>query len=266
MTEYSRPIVAGVVIAVLMTAFVAIELNGLYLPHHSSSASNTSTISSEQASEPRSFSSGISSDGLQLRVALNSTSIASNGAISVEIQLVNTLNQNVSVVVPPGNQTIDLLNQTLSNLNYYDFVCALNPSHFLVDFNLFEGHYTAGNISEAGTPLQVGVPMEPAACAVEYYPVAFTFLPNGVVAVEGAGIVNANIDATTTYCGPNPPPENGGNCGLGQGLVGYWLNGVSTQGDLNFTSPAFTYFPPGEYTLLAYDAWGQWVYTTFVVD
>jgi hypothetical protein len=221
--------------------------------------------------------SSSSSNGLQLNISLNANSIQAGKSISARVQIENTLDQNVSVVVPPTNQTVDLLNQTLSTLNFYDFTCAQNPSRFLVNFNLFPGHYTAGNISEAGAPLQVAVPVIPPGCALENYPLKFTFLPDGVYAVGPRTsdsssppvqylTVNASIDITTTYCGPNPPPENGLNCGLGQGLVGYWHNGVSTQGDLSFTSPAFTYFSPGEYTILAYDMWGQRAYATFVVD
>ncbi|MDA4118301.1 MAG: hypothetical protein OK455_08155 [Thaumarchaeota archaeon] len=34
---------------------------------------------------------------------------------------------------------------------------------------------------------------------------------------------------------------------------------------MNSSSPAFTYFPPGEYTIVATDLWNQYIYTTFQV-
>jgi hypothetical protein len=62
---------------------------------------------------------------------------------------------------------------------------------------------------------------------------------------------------TQTYCGG---PGNDNN-----GLVGYWNDSVPSGGDLNFTSKAFVYFPPGRYTIVAADDWTQHVYVTFSV-
>jgi hypothetical protein len=55
------------------------------------------------------------------------------------------------------------------------------------------------------------------------------------------------------------------DCGASPGLVGSWNHGVAAGGDLNFTSPAFVYFSPEEYTIVATDDWNQYVYAILVV-
>jgi hypothetical protein len=243
-------------------------------PSHSTTISSSMTTSATVGEGPTSVATGVSPDGLQLKLMLNSSSMQSHGGISVQIELVNTLNQNVTLSVPPMNQT-----SIIHAWNGYDYVCWDNPSYSLVDFAVFRGHYSAGNITLAGTPLKESPPFYPPCPSAGLYPGnSTTFLPNGVQTLIPYTTYNysqpeqsyyhatAELNASTTYCGPTGPPENGINCALGQGLVGYWNSSASVAaGDLNFASPAFTFFPSGEYTIVATDLWNQYIYATLVI-
>jgi hypothetical protein len=220
-------------------------------------STNTTTIISTVSlisGPPWVYTSGVSADGLDLKVTLNSTSVHSRGAVGAEIQVANTLDQDVSVSMPPAS-TIG--SGDIYTWSVYDQVCADNPSDYIVAFALFQGHYSPANIS-AGTPL-LESPIWESLCGAGFNPPgAVTFRPNSDVTNY---TFNAEVNATTYYCNSN-------NCDNSSGLLGYW-NAPPTKppaADLNYTSPAFSYFPPGEYTIVATDAWNQFVYVTFVVD
>ena len=160
------------------------------------------------------------------------------------------------------------------SLNNYDYVCSLNPDYYFANFVLFKGHYSAENISSAGSPLPERYPLYPPCAGNANTPFPVTFLPNGdkvIVPVPGQAPFNvtAEENATTLHCAGPGIGGNGGeiNCGYGQGgLVGYWNSSAySADGNWSLTSPGFTYFPPGEYTIVAFDAWNQLTYATFTV-
>jgi hypothetical protein len=262
---------------VVQAAIVVAVLALVSLPVSSTNEQQVSTTSTVNEEQQVWFSSGVSPDGLQLRMVLNSTSIQSHGALSAQIEVVNTLNHNVSISMPSYNQTITGLGQTMESLNLYDFTCGQNPSDFLADFALFQGHITAANLSSAGTPLRLATVFEPP-CPVFYVGEApATFLPNSfqVIATYGAvnesqsAAVNATVFATTFYCTGSGLLGGGGeiDCGVTPGLVGYWNASIPIQnGQLGLNSPALVYFPPGEYTIVACDAFNQYLYATFVVQ
>ena len=224
------------------------------------SANQTQVSTSSSAGEgPLAFTSGVSPQGLQLRVTLNSSSIRSHGAISGRVEVLNTLDRNVSLSGLVQNQNI-------SEWGGDDYVCPNAPST-IVGFALFRGHFAAGNISAAGQPLQLAPP-EVIYCAFAIQPGAVTFLPKGDRAIATdydlySGPVTVSVNATTGDCGDNP--ELVGLC-TGTALSGYWNDSIPATGALNFTSPAFAYFPPGEYTMVATDLWDQYVYATFDVQ
>jgi len=182
------------------------------------------------------------------------------------VEAFNTLDRNVSLSGLAQNQNI-------LDWSGDDYVCD-SPS-MIVGFALFQGHFAAGNVSAAGQPLQLAPPEVIYGCQGAGGPGqvgAVTFLPKGDQAVattdfqgiyEGSFPVTVSVNATTGDCGDNP--ELNGFC-TGKGLSGYWNDSVLAPGALNFTSPAFVYFPPGEYTIVAADLWNQYVYATFVVE
>ena len=295
MNDRSRPSYSRLAAAIVVAALVigAAILASSYLGTATtvtgtSTATSTGTsattvsstiISTVTADEgPLLYTSSVSPDGLQLNVVLNSSSIQSHGALTAQIELVNTLNRNVSASLPPWSQAT-LATETIYVWSGYDQICSYNPSDFVVDFAVFQGHFSAGNISAAGSPLRLAPPFYPPCGATNVYPSAVTLLPGGDLTnytdinytqppPRPSYTVKAEVNATTYYCTGSGLGGNGGeiDCGVTPGLVGYWNSSpTSTGGDLNFTSPAFTYFPPGEYTIVATDPWNQYVYAYFVV-
>jgi hypothetical protein len=221
-------------------------------------AETTSTSSGGQLA----FLSGVSPQGLQLRVMLNSSSVQSHGLLRASVEVLNTVDRNVSFSGVPENQNI-------SEWNGDDYFC---PASFLLGFAVFQGHFAAGNISSAGPPLKI-VPESVVYCAPSPIPFgAVTFLPGGDRAVVGSGVfadqATLQLNATTKYFNSRLLAGSGGeiDLGAGPGLVGYWNYSVPAADDMNFTSPGFVYFPPGEYTIAAADDWDQYVYATFVVE
>ena len=206
---------------------------------------------------PLVYSSGVASYGLQLVVMLNSSVEEPGGTVRAEVLVTNTLNQNVTLAVPQD--------QNISEWEPYDYIC---PSGYVVGFALFSGHYTTDNVSKAGPPLQLAAPIYPPCPA---YPIVdrAVFLPNSdrvlTYTSQGQGPINgsAQVYPETSYCSPG---QGSVTCGSGQGLFGYW-NSTSPVEGANATtlSKEFAYFPAGEYTLVATDAWNQFVYTYFVV-
>jgi hypothetical protein len=246
-------VVAQAAIFVGVIALVALPA----LSANQMQAATTSTSSGGQLS----FTSGVSPQGLQLRVMLNSSSVQSHGVVLASVEVFNRLNRNVSFSGVSENQNI-------SEWNYDDYFC---PASFLLGFAVFQGHYGAGNISSAGPPLKV-VPESVVFCALSPISGAVTFLPGGDRAVvrsdTGSYQATLQLNATTKYINCKGSSGGGGECalGTGPGLVGYWNYSVPAAEDMNFTFPGFVYFSPGEYTIVAADDWNQYVYATFVVQ
>jgi hypothetical protein len=212
------------------------------------------------------FTSGISPQGLELEVSLNSTKIPAHSSIAAYVEVQNTLKQNASFAW--------VTNPNMSAWGGYDFVCGGND--LLLGFAVFEGTYSAKNFSMAETELQLAPPFYPPCMAV-LLPAEVTFLPGGdrTIATYNASMgqqpssLVAAENATTGSCSGSGLSGHGGSIGCSatnNGLLGYWNDSVASGGDLNFTSRAFMYFPPGRYTIVAADDWNQYVYATFVVD
>lgn len=230
-------------------------------PSETTATSLTSTASSA-STQTGSSTSGVSPDVLQLQVMLNSTTVGEHGSVAVQIRLVNTLDRNATLAVVP--------NQTIAGWDAADFVCSANPSSSLVGFAVFQGDFSAQNISAAPQPLQLAPPFYPP-CAIRLPINATTFLPESDEAVSRNSAVpftgEAEINATTGYCTGSGLSGEGGSvyCGYDPGLVGYWNGSAQAGGNLNFTSPAFVYFPPGEYTMVVMDDWNLTAYAHFQV-
>jgi hypothetical protein len=217
---------------------------------------------------PLLYSSAVSPDGLQLKVTLNTSSILSHGAVTARIELLNTLNRNISLPI--------VANQNMSRFDGQDFLCDVdNPSDSFLVYAVFKGHFSAANTSAAGYPLRLAPPLYPP-CPFRLPLNGTTFLPNSdnTFSLSYSGKTQqpsyratAEINATTGSCVGSGFSGHGGSidCGANPGLVGYWSPNISPRGNLNFTSPAFVYFPSGEYTIVAADDWNQYVYAYFTV-
>ena len=226
------------------------------------SVASTATVPAGQVL----YASSVSPDGLQLQVALNSSTMVPQGEVTVHIELLNTLSRNVSLGV--------VTNDNISAWDGADFFCGENPSYSLVGFGVFSGHFTAENISKAESPLQLAAPLE-APCPYRLPLNDTTFLPNSDKTIsfsyygqtqEPSLPVTAEVNATTSYCTSSPSAtETMISCPTTSGLLGYWSPGAVNGGDFALTSKGFNYFPPGEYTIVATDDWNQNVYATFDV-
>jgi hypothetical protein len=217
---------------------------------------------------PLLYSSAVSPDGLQLKITLNASRIQSHGAVTARIELVNTLNRNVSLPI--------VANQNMSRFDGQDFLCSVdNPSESFMVYAVFQGHFSAANISAAGAPLRVAPPLYPP-CPFRLPLNGTTFLPASADTIsfsysgktrQPSYRVTAEINATTGCCGGPGLTGHGGSvdCGASPGLVGYWNPNISPGRNLNLTSPAFVYFPSGDYTIVAADDWNQYVYANFTV-
>lgn len=248
----------------ILAVLVMAALGAGYLAVSSGRQGSTSTLTSPGAPTSTTLSEGplvfispISEQGLQLRVALNSSVLHANGTLGAQISVYNTLDKNVSVTVTE--------NQEISGWNGEDFLLSCYGQGNLAGFAVFEGDVAASNLSKAGPPLELDPQVYPyivLGCPTqENFPVNATFFPEGDRVSYAYG-VTASITPKTFGC---EYTDQQSQC-TGTGLVGYWNNSVSTGGNLGFNSPAFVHFPPGEYTIVATDDWNQTVYATFVVE
>jgi len=234
------------------------------LPLQSASETQVSTSSGPNAG-PLVLASGVSPEGLQLRMTLNSSSAHLHGAVSGQINVLDTLDRNVTI----SNL---VRNQDVSRWSTYDAGC---PSDSVLGFAVFGGRFTAANISAAGSPFQL-TPQFISSCGsggVGWN--AVRFLPGGGEAVGAFNASQPNgfflqvateLNVTTILCNGGVVGNGGFGCSSSYpGLVGYWNYSIPGGGNLGFTSPAFVYFPPGEYTVVAADDWDQYLYATFTV-
>ena len=164
-------------------------------------------------------------------------------------------------------------NQNVSAWGGYSGL-AFCPSSSILGYALFRGDFSSENISQAGPPLRL-TPLIVTSCGAAIFgPSALTFLPDGNRFVETQNhgqspqsSFPAELNATTSLCDGFQIGSGAFSCTWARpGLIGYWNYSIPDQNDFNFTSPAFAYFPRGDYTLVAADDWNQYLYATFVVN
>jgi hypothetical protein len=244
----------GVFAVALAAIFVGV-ITLVALPSQSANEAQPSASSSANGA-PLVFASGIAPDGLQLKMVLNATSMRPDGAIFGNVTVVNTSDQNATV---PTQQS-----QNITSWDYYNDNCM---AEYFVGYAVFSGHYTGGNISSAGTPLELVPRTATAGCPGGPFPSPITFLP-GMSDREKVGMF---LDPASPHDGPFPDLVNVttdvckdseslvfGCLASYPGLVGYWNMSAST--------PTVVPFSPGKYTILAWDDWNQYAYATFVVS
>jgi hypothetical protein len=258
-----------VIIAIGAVAFIAFASQSTSLGATTSSVStpsstsgSSSTISTvEQATESNSTIS--SSSGLELRVDLNSTAVASGGSVAAQITLFNSLDRNLSLA--PSQW----VNSTLADWNNYDSFSGGTPLLSMVGYALFQGSYSAGNISLAGSPLKLAPSVNVDAVSWSI-PSTITFLPDSdSAALYQPGSANGILEpmvfgASTESCLSSSTGAY--LCGGDSGLSGYWNTTAElTTQQASLGSPFFRYFPASEYTLAVQDMWNQTIYAHFQI-
>lgn len=250
-------LVGEVAIVVVVLALVMVPSNS-YVVTESSYASSTGIV------RPFVFVSPILPNGLQLRLVLSATTMNLGGEITGQVIVVNTSDQNVTVPVLPGSQNITAWS------NYIN-VC---PSDYFLGYAVFPGHLTSGNISSAGTPLEI-VPSDTGTiCPPPQTPIQITFLPGKVQTRANetfygiplvSSLVPDRLNVSTTFSNVEES-EYSMICGCPTpGLVGYWNPRDMGSGALGTPQTGFVPFAPGEYTVVAWDDWNQYAYATFMV-
>ena len=211
--------------------------------------SGPSRVATTGIEQGTTFYSGISS-GLQLQIQLNATQVPQEGALKAQVLLFNTLPE--STLFHPNFTA----NPRVPAWDRYDSLCGLSPVDHIFGFALFEGHYTAANISAAlsGTPVLLTPPVA-SSCPNPFYDQAYiqniefapksdaatlsanssfsdVFGPQTLRMEENASTGGCSItsytelsrtdvvDGKTTTYGPTGYLTYG--CGLGSALDGYW--------------------------------------------
>ncbi len=247
------------------------------------------------------FNSTISPDGLQLGVALNTTSLLAGKGLSAEAYLTNTLPRNVSLSANltafPGDPALEALGR--------GYACDGAGLLGILNFGLYQGHYTGANFSQEALPLILENPVAwNLGCPNPYYyvqspPQSIEFAPNSDRAtLSGQETMSMHISFKTVNCtavpyksGPSTIIENGstttssGGTELDlaggpvyEGFRGYWTmpsngshvfigrytNDTILQA-LKEAHGLYHEFTPGHYTIVAEDYWNQTVFAYFEV-
>jgi hypothetical protein len=293
----SRGVLVFVVTLLIVTG-AYVSISG-YASHPGSSETSTTSPSGN----PSNGSGGITigSDivgGLQLQIELNGTTVGPGGALEAQVELFNTLSQNLSII--PAYST----GPNFTEWNQADFLCGINPLFGQAGFAVYAGRYASSNLSQAGSPLLLTPPLAFFCPNLNGGPVkGDDFGPESDSAVVS---LNSSISRlgqppdytlstrmqlnVTTEFGHSTPSvgtatgtvgnvtttstgtEFDTSCCFGAALSGYWTvpsggailpNGSDSLG--NFNSSYFRHFLPGQYTIVAEDLWNQTVYAHFQV-
>ena len=257
----SRPAVGtGILVAlVIVVLVVAAGVSVAYVlgtqPGSTNSVStrSTSTSSATASGETSTFYSQVSPTGLQLQIRMNTTEMPQNSGLMAQVYLFNTLPTNLSLT---PNFSADA---GIVNWDSYDSLCGLTSVDGIFGFALFQGHYAAGNLSQAGAPMLLTPPVASASCPNKFGDEAYIqnvqFAPESVVATMSANSsfssvfktqsTEMQVNATTGICTTSPYAVSGygsedgvtttfsgtelaWGCGTSTGaLSGYWTMPVN---------------------------------------
>ncbi|MGH9920567.1 MAG: hypothetical protein ACRD6W_17075, partial [Nitrososphaerales archaeon] len=133
------------VLAAALGVIVIAQPSSIMQPSTTTLTSTTTVTVTTTGESPQTFVSLISPEGLQLELTLNATTVHFGGGISGQVTIVNTSNRNITVSYLG-------LSENLSVWSGYITEC---PLGYFAGYAIFAGHFAAGNISSAGTPLSM---------------------------------------------------------------------------------------------------------------
>ncbi len=260
------------------------------------SISSNQSSPASRASQFTFFNSTVSLDGLQLGVALNTTSLPAGQGLSADVYLTNTLPRNISL---PANLTAFGGDSTLESLGR-GYQCDGAGLLGVLNFGVYRGHYTAENFSQEPAPLLMEAPV-PGSCPNPYYYVqsqtqGFEFAPNSDMATLSGQkttemhltLQSINFTAVPyTFCcetiiqnGSTTTSRSGmdlgGSWSPSEGARGYWtmppngtaipsFGGSNILQTVNQVHDLYHEFGPGLYTIVAEDFWNQTAFAYFGV-
>ncbi len=186
-----------VVIAVIVVGGLAFISAMKWPPSQSASRTGPETTSY----------SGTSPQGLQLQIDLNASEVPQGGALQAHVLLINTLSE--SVLLHPDFAA----NPNIDSWNWDDYLCGMSPVEHTFGFALFQGHYTAANLSQAGSPITLAPPVAipcPNSAYGESYIQNVEFAPNSDMTTFSANssssadfkpqTIRMQLNATTGMC------------------------------------------------------------------
>ena len=257
-----------IVLAVATIAFVTLTSQSSTSRSPSTSSTSSTATSSKSSGGSSTTSSTTSASGLSLQITLNDTTVEAGSPLTAQVSLFNTLTGGLSL---SANYSA---NPNIANWDLYDTLCGLSSVGDTFGFALFQGHYAAGNLSQAGSPMLLTPPWA-TSCPNRSYNQAYIqnveFAPDSSVATLSSSspsstfepqAIGMMVDATTGSCKASPysatvtEGEDGTtttstgtqysiSCGSngGSSLYGYWTapaNGgyVTLNGASNSTATA----------------------------
>jgi len=234
---------------------VSIEFTPLF-SETTTTASNLNTASSSTINPSTSGNSTTPAAGLQLGIDVNTTQIQYGQGLSANIDLFNTNSKNLTLGV---NYTAS--DQNILAWNDRDYFCGGNPVVDLFGFAVYQGDYSARNISQAPDPLPLH-PSTPLSCFNSYYYEPYisqaVFLPRSntvdIISNNDSGStfdrlsLSMVMNATTGICENQSYNQSGtttvkGNvstyttevssfsCGSENGLYGFWTPPINQSCD-----------------------------------
>jgi hypothetical protein len=280
-----------VIIAVLLVGavgFIAMTAPKTSRANNSTSPSTTWTYTSGSAS------------GLELQIRLNATAIRLGESLGARVDLVNTLRSNITLV--PDFSA----NPNIAKWDGYDSICGTNPTDNVVGYAVFQGHYTAENLSEATAPMTLAPPLAipcPISGFVRGAILKIDFSPGSNLAtfhinsssgysfhllvlrmqanittgrvMVSTSVVTATVSSNHTTTVQTTTEENWGWNG-GTSLNGYWATPANrdscqpfpTNGSLSdyYSNCGFSALSVGSYTIVAEDLWNQTAFAYFQVS
>jgi len=208
---------------------VIIAASGLYL---SGLPFQKTTSTAVFSNYPLSAETSDSTIGLQLRVILNSSKLMTGEGIRVSITEMNILNSTNNVTASNSWPLNGLALGPCGTVNY--------P----IGIGIFQGYFTGSNISSAGKPLSIYNPGEYMCPMILTNTGSYEFQPMSDSAQVSGSCTSGScfqLDITSRI-----------------DAGGYWNLGLGGR--------TFENFPPGTYTVIGGDEWGQLVILHFVVS
>ncbi|MGH9918175.1 MAG: hypothetical protein ACRD6W_04800, partial [Nitrososphaerales archaeon] len=142
-------------VAIIAVVAALLVVGGLVAYTYTGTRNGTTSISSVGSSAIMAgnqwtyFNSTVSQEGLQVEVALNTTSLLAGKGLSAQVYLTNTLPMNVTLSANltafPGDPALEALGR--------GYQCDAAGLLGMLNFGLYQGHFTAANFSQGAVPL-----------------------------------------------------------------------------------------------------------------
>ena len=194
--------------------------------------------------------------GIVLRASINATTINPGRAISASAEVYNTLDERVTVTLNYSKSYFSYLNMNGWRNYNGGFDCV---GILLVQLAVFRGHIIPSNFSSS-VPLQIA-PLIAIPCPNSPVPISAVFSPHSNVTggICGVGQYCPTYSTVSLQHEECKPLKQGFDCSSVAGAIGVW------DGTPDPTRSSYRPVTTGEYTVVAFDMWGQTQFLYFHV-